>query len=399
MAIAVSTHLVEGAGAPQTQTREFSALPLGIVAMVGWLQSQQIAAATMKGTSFDWGSPFDALAAAGIQLILVYAQPVKHINGRKTDVADSLWLARLCQFDLAMPNIVPDIDVRNLRSLCRTRRQEIAAQSRIRTRVPKIIDRTGVRIGGILTDIFGMNGRHILEELAPGLPTSILLEGLSRPVRNEIDQLGDALTRKLDSSGRLSFSQHLQRPDERAAAIKCLDDAMAKGLEPWPNHLRIRMTLPGISVTLAGEIFVPIGPDLSIFPSPDHLASGAGLCPGNNESGGKRRSSQTTSGNKDRKTALVECAHGASRAKGCQFEGYHRSLHLRRGDKKAMVATAHTMLRVIYPCRKTQTPYRDPSIDYDQVMVERNAPRWIRMITEFGFITAATQTKLAGVPL
>lgn len=116
------------------------------------------------------------------------------------------------------------------------------------------------------------------------------------------------------------------------------------------------MTISGLGLTSAGDLFVAIGPDLEVFPSPDKLAAWAGLCPGNNESDGKRRSGKTLSGNKHLKTALVACAHGASRTKGCQCEGYHRSLKLRRGDKKATVATAHKLLRVIYSCLKTQTP-------------------------------------------
>ncbi|MCY4288391.1 MAG: transposase [Aestuariivita sp.] len=157
------------------------------------------------------------------------------------------------------------------------------------------------------------------------------------------------------------------------------------------------MRIPGISLTSACDIFVEIGPDLDGFPSPDNLAAWAGLCPGNNESGGKRRSGKTLSGNKYLKIALVACDHGASRTKGCQFEGYHGSLNLRRSYKKATVATAHKRLRVIYSCLKTQTPYRDPNINYDQLIVERNALRWLKMLAEFGFIADTAQAKPAGV--
>ena len=397
MAITVSTRIVDGAGAPQTETREFSALPSGITEMVAWLQAQHIEAALMEGTGIYWEVPFDALATAGIRPILVHAQQVKQIKGRKTDVADSIWLARLCQFGLAMASFVPDRTFRNLRSLCRARRKEIAEQSRIRTRTQKIIDRTGVRVGGILTDVFGRNGRRILDGLVQGLPAGVILESLSRHVRTKLDRLGDALTLERDDCHRFLLSQLLQRQDEMARHIQNLQDQIVKGLEPWRDQLQILMTIPGMSLTSACDIFVEIGPDLKVFPSPDNLAAWAGLCPGNTESGGKRRSGKTLRGNKHLKTALVECAHGARRTKGCQFEGYHRSLNLRRGYKKATVATAHKLLRVIYSCLKTQTPYQDPHIDYDKLMVERNAPRWLKMLTEFGFIAKTAPANPAGV--
>ncbi len=175
-----------------------------------------------------------------------------------------------------MARFVPDRTVRNLRRLCRARRKEIAEQSRIRTRTQKIIDRIGVRIGGIRTNVFGRNRRRILEGLVPGLPASVSLASLLRPVRTKLDPLGDALTLELDDGNRFWLSQLLRRHDAIARLIQNREDRMVKGLEPGQEQPQLLMTIPGISLTAAGDLFVAIGPDLKVFLSPDNRVAWAG---------------------------------------------------------------------------------------------------------------------------
>ena len=157
-------------------------------------------------------------------------------------------------------------------------------------------------------------------------------------------------------------------------------------LKPWQEQLRLLTTIPGIDRDAASTILIEIGPDIGVFASKERFAAWAGLCPGNSRSAGKRRNARTRKGSRTLRAALVECAHGAARTKGCQFETYHRALAARRGYKRAIVASAHKMLRIIYVVLKTTRPYYDRAADYEALIVKRNAPRWIRMLRRYGYI-------------
>ena len=229
----------------------------------------------------------------------MHARQVKRIRGRKTDVGNSVWLARLCQLGLASPSMVPDRHFRSLRHLCRYRRTLVNERGRVCTQ--KVIDRAGIRVGGILTDVFGTNERRILDGLCRGDDREAILGGLLK----RFDDIADR--------------------ERRLARTNEVD------LAPWRSQVRLLMTIPGISMALACAILAETGPDMDAFPSADHLASRAGLCPGNNESGGKRRSGRAVKGNRHLRATLAECAQAAARTKGCRFQGCHKSLMLRKG--------------------------------------------------------------------
>ena len=231
----------------------------------------------------------------------MHARQVKRIKGRKTDAGDSVWLARLCQLGLARPSMVPDRHFRSLRHLCRYRRTLVNERGRVRTRTQKVIDRAGIRVRGILTDVFGTNGRRILDGLCRGDDREAILGGLPK----RFDDLTDR---------------------ERRLARTIEED-----LAPWRSQVRLLMTIPVISMAPGCDILAETGPDMDAIPSADHLASRAGLCPGNNESGGKRRSGRAVKGNRHLRATLAECAQAAARTKGCRFQGCHKSLMLRQG--------------------------------------------------------------------
>ena len=392
MAITATIRLARPGETASTETREFTALPSGIAAMAGWLASEGVEAALMEGTGIYWEAPFDALAEAGIRPMLVHAQQVKQIKGRKTDVGDSVWLARLCQLGLASPSMVPDRHFRSLRHLCRYRRTLVNERGRVRTRTQKVIDRAGIRVGGILTDVFGTNGRRILDGLCRGDGREAILGGLSRHVRGKLEPLGDALTLTLGESDRWILGDLLKQFDDLTDRERRLARTIEEDLAPWRDQVHLLMTIPGISMASACAILAETGPDMDAFASADHLASWAGLCPGNNESGGKRRSGRAVKGNRHLRATLAECAQAAARTKGYQFQGYHKSLMLRKGYKRAVIATAHKMLRVIHSVLRSGTPYRDPEADHEALMVRRNAPRWIRMLQSYGHLSAPDGT-------
>ena len=191
---------------------------------------------------------------------------------------------------------------------------------------------------------------------------------------------------ELSAVERLVLCDLLREHDALQERIQRLDRDIDSGLEPWSEYITLLQTIPGIDRPSACAILAEIGPDLEVFGGAERLAAWAGLCPGNDRSAGKRRSARARRGNKTLRAVLVECAHGAARTHGCQFRGYHKALMVRRGYKRAIVATAHKLLRVLYVVLRDARPYHDPEADYEELMVRRNAPRWLRMLQRHGMI-------------
>ncbi len=212
--LTATVRLATGAGEPMCETQTFRALGPGLDALAEWLTSHAVTAAAMEGTGVYWRAPLDRLEAAGIEVQLLHAHHVKQLRGRKTDVEDSRWLARVCQFGLCRPSLVPNQEFHGLRRMSRYRRQLVQKRSQTRNRIQKEIDDAGVRIGGILSDVFGKNGRIILEGLARGEDRETILSRLTPHVAEKIKLLGEALTLKLSCSGRMILN-HLMT-DERA---------------------------------------------------------------------------------------------------------------------------------------------------------------------------------------
>ena len=368
----------------QTHTQQFEALPEGLEKLSNWLLGFGVTAAAMEATGIYWLSVYETLEKAGIRPLVFNAQHVKQIKGRKTDVADSLWLARICQFGLGAPSFVPPAAFRDLRDLSHKRRKIAQDRSRLRTRVHQILDRAGIRVGGILSDLFGVNGMRLLEGLVAGTPPDRIIAGLSGHVRSHRAALRDALNAELTSSARFMLEDHLASWHSITQRLERYDRLIEKALADHATQLDLLTTMPGVDRTAAAAILIELGPDMSVFASHYHCAAWAGLCPGNNESAGKRRSGRARKGNAHLRSILIECAHAAARTKDCQFKSYHAGLKVRRGYKRATVATAHKMLRAIYHMLKNGELYRDPETDYEALMVRRNAPRWIRMMRKHG---------------
>ncbi len=387
MQITASVRLCEHAGeSPRCDTRSFSALPDGLGQMRGWLREHQVQAAAMEATGIYWQRPYDVLREAGIEVSLHHAHQIKQLRGRKTDIQDSRWLARVCQFGLGSPSFVPDKQFRDLRELSRGRAQLLADRSRVRNRVHQVLDRAGLRIGGILSDIFGVNGRRILKAVLQQKPTAEVLDSLSWHVQGKREQFADALQANLSDTVRVTLKTLLTQHDQIEVHERELMQQMQQVLQPYASQLELLCTIPGISYESAASILIEIGPNLSEFDGANSFAAWSGVCPGNNESAGKRRHARTRRGNRHMKRSLTECAHAASRSNGCQFQAYHKALTVRRGYKRAITATAHKLARTIYAVLRDQQPYLDPVADYQQLLVRRNAPRWVRELKKFGIL-------------
>ena len=387
MHVTATVRLCEaGSGPARTATREFSALPDGLRAMTEWLCGHGVTAAAMEGTGVYWKAPFEALEDAGIQADLHHAQQVKQIRGKKTDVNDSLWLARICQFGLALPSYVPPRLFRQLRQLTRYRRKLVDERSRARNRVHKTLDHDGLRLGGVLSDIFGVNGRRILDGLVAGHSPRYILANLTHHVAAKLAPLTQALAATLDPLALFALQLQMEAVDRADTALVALDKRIRTVLADYQRALRLLQTIPGIDYGSACTILAEIGPDLGAFRKACSIGPWAGVAPGNNSSAGKRRSGRARKGNPTLRATLAECAHGAVRTKSSQFYGHHRMLAGRVGYKRAILASAHKLVRVIHAVLRDDRPYTDPDIDYEKLVVERNAPRWLRMLTRHGFL-------------
>jgi len=394
MQITATVRVARPGAEAEVLTRQFSALPSGLDTLVDWLRGHEVSAAVMEGTGIYWEAPYQALEHAGIEALLVHAQHVKQIKGRKTDIADSLWLARICQFALCAPSLVPPARFRALRKVSRLRRQVVRERARTRNRIHQVLDAAGVRVGGILSDLFGANGTRILEGLVAGAEREAILASLSHHVRARMQDLCDALSAQLDESSRFVLHDQLHAFHHATERLAHYDTVIREGLDEFQDQVELLMTIPGIDCASARAILIELGPDIGVFASRRHCAAWAGLCPGNNESAGKRRNARTRRGNTTLREVLIECAHGAARTHDCQFRGYHKALTVRRGFKRATVATAHKLLRVIFCVLTTATPYRDPHTDYEAMMVKRNAPRWIAMLAKHRIDPATWSTRI-----
>ena len=385
-----------GQSLPVAITRTFPTHPSGLRNMVGWLGEHKVAAATMEGTGIYWEPPFRALQEAGVRARLVHAQHVRQLKGRKTDVSDSIWLARVCQFELVQASFVPSREFSELRQMCRFRRKLVQDGARLRQRIHKIIDRAGLPLGGVLSDIFGVNGRIILDGLIAGRTAAQMLGELTHHVRSKIERLALTLEAKLDAHSVWRLRGLLDDHDGIKERIEDLDDRVERSLEEYRHELNLLETIPGIGRPTAHAILAEVGPHPArTFGSAMRLASWAGLCPGSNESAGKRRSGHTRRGNATLRTSLCECAHAAGRTKDSQFSAYHKAQTARIGFKKATMATAHKLLRVAYAVLRDKAPYKDPNIDYENLFVKRNSARWLRMLDKHGFLKEITAASAA----
>ncbi len=289
-------------------TEVFCALPSGLDELTAWLTEHHVTAAVMEATGVYWEVVFDALEEAGIEAILVHAQHVKQLKGRKTGIAGSMGLARICQFGLCTPSFVPPAEFRGLRKVSRQRRQVVRERSRTRARIHQTIDSAGIRVGGVLSDLFGSNGLRILDGLVEGRDRDTILASLTNHVAKHLGALHDALGAKLTPHTGFILKNLVGTFISAGETIKSYDTCIEEQLAACASQIDLSTTIPGIDRVSAQAIVIEPGPDIAVFPSSRHCTAWAGLCPGNNESAGKRRSGRARKGNSALRALLVECA-------------------------------------------------------------------------------------------
>lgn len=377
----------ESDGQTRLERRQFGAFKRDRQALAQWVASLAPDEVVMESTGIYWKSPYAALEAVGIVASVVNARHVKQVPGRKTDVGDAQWLATLARAGLLRASFVPPANLRQLRVIARQRQKLMGQLSSEKNRMHKVLTDGGIRLSVVVSDIHGQSARAMIKAILAREPAAQVLKLASRRLKAPRETLFEALQGELSDSHIFVLTELLQHIEEIEARIARFDAQLLAGLQNQQGTLALLQTLPGIDLIGAAMLLVEIGSDMSVFGSADRLASWVGVCPGNNESAGKRKPADMRKGNPYVRRLLCEFAHAARRTKSA-LQGKFNALFIRRGHKRAIIALAHKMLRTIFFMLARGQCYRDSATDYEAVSVQRNAPRWIKALKRFGFIPA-----------
>jgi transposase len=343
----------------------------------------------MESTGMYWKSPYAALEAVGIRAKVVNARHVKNVPGRKTDVADAHWLATLSRAGLLRGSFVPPAKLRQLRLIARQRQKLVSQLASEKNRLHKALTDGGIRLGVVVSDLHGQSARAMIKAIIAGQAPHEVVKLASRRLKASREEIFDALQGELTASHRFVLGELMDHIEEIEARIARFDARLLAELESERDVLALLQTIPGVDLMGAAMLLVEIGTDMAVFGNAERLASWVGICPGNNESAGKRKSGRVRKGNLYVRRLLCEFAHAASRTRSV-FKSKFQSLVVRRGHKRAIIAIAHKILRTIFFMLARREHYRDSATDYEALSVRRNAPRWIKALTRFGFIAPAS---------
>jgi transposase len=345
----------------------------------------------MEGTGVYWKCVYYVLEEQ-FELWLVNAQHVKNVPGRKTDTSDAAWLCRLLEHGLLRKSFVPPREIRELRDLTRYRKALIRERSSEVNRLHKVLEDAGVKLATVASDVMGVSGRRMLEALVAGTTDPEVLAELAKTrLRTKLPELRKALHSRFREHHGFLVSQILAHVDYLEEAIGVVSARLDEALVPFQPAITVLVSIPGIQRRTAEVVIAEIGTDMSRFPTSRHLASWAGLCPGNNESAGKRKHGRTTKGSPWLRTALVEAALGATRPQGYLRSKYWR-VRSRRGHQRAVIAVAHSMLEVIHQLLTTGELYTDLGAEFfEKRQAEQLTRRAVRQLERLGHQVTLTQ--------
>jgi transposase len=304
-------------------------------------------------------------------------------------VGDARWLATLARAGLLRGSFIPPAKLRELRLITRQRQKLTGQLASEKNRLHKVLTDSGIRLSVVVSDLHGQSARAMVKAIIAGQPPHEVLKFASRRLRASREEIFDALQGELTANHQFVLDELMHHLEEIEARIARFDTRLLDELKDERNTLTQLQTLPGVDLIGAAMLLVEIGTDMDAFGSADRLASKVGICPGNHESAGKHKSGRVRKGNPYVRRLLCEFAHAASRTRSV-FKSKFQSLVVRRGYKRAIVAIGHKILRTLFFMLKRHEHYRDSTTDYEALSVQRNAPRWIKALTKFGFIKPAT---------
>jgi len=387
------------AGAQITrECRTFETSTSGLRALLAWLVASGCTHVAMEATGVYWKPVWNILSDGEFDLIVANAAHIKNVPGRKTDINDAMWIADLVACGLIKASFVPNEQIQELRSLLRARKQLTREQTRHIQRLQKTLEEANIKLDSVITDIMGLSGRRMIEAIIAGETDPTRLAALAhRRIRSPRDMLVEALRGRVTDYHRFMLQLYLEQHDALAAAVAKIDQAVDAAIARMDEEVEagqptflsliiLLCSIPGVSILSATTILAEIGTDMSRFPTAGHLLAWAGMCPAQNESAGKRKSSRLRKGAPWLKTMLVQCAWAASRKKDSYYKAQFNRLRSRRGPKKAICAVAASILTAIYHMLTDGTLHEDLGADhFDRRSTEVKAKRLVAQLAKLGF--------------
>lgn len=398
-AVIVGCMRVMAGGKVSRECRTFETTTAGLLALLAWLVESGCTHVAMEATGVYWKPVWNILSDGDFELMVANAAHIKNVPGRKTDVNDATWIADLVACGLIKASFVPDEQTQELRSLLRARKQLTREQTSHVQRIQKTLEEANIKLDTVISDILGLSGRRMIEAMIAGVRNPLKLAELAdRRIKASPKALYDALHGRLTEHHRFMLRLYLGQYDALAAAIVEIDrevDALVSRMDAevaagqassFRALIILLCTIPGIATLAATVILAEIGRDMSRFPTAGHLLAWAGLCPSQNESAGKRKSSRLRKGAPWLKTVLVQCAWAASRKKDSYYKAQFNRLRAKHGPKKAICAVAASMLTAIYHMLKDGTEHQDLGADhFDRRSTEVKAKRLVAQLTKLGY--------------
>jgi transposase len=373
------------AGTVHQEQRTFATMTDDLLALLDWLVATGCTHVAMESTGVYW-KPLYNLLDGHVEVLVINAQHIKQVPGRKTDVKDAAWIAGLLRHGLVRPSFVPNREQRELRELTRYRTSLVDERSAEVNRLQKTLEGANIKLAGVATDIVGKSGREMLERLVAGQTDPALLAQCARgKMRRKIPQLERALAGHFGPHQRFLVARQLAHLDDLDELIAEVSAEIARRLAPFEEEIALLDTLPGVGRETAEALIAEIGVDMDQFPSAAHLASWAGMCPGNHESAGKRKSGKTRKGSRWLRALLVVAAQAAGRTKNTALGARFRTLMARRGRKRAAVAIGHAILILAYEMLTHREPYHDSYLRRTHEPRHRSPDHLVQQLRALGF--------------
>ncbi|MCP1144580.1 IS110 family transposase [Lysinibacillus endophyticus] len=346
-----------------TETETFPTLTKDLFRLLKWLETHEVTHIAMESTGVYWKPVFNILEDF-FDITLANAQRIKNVPGRKTDVSDAEWIAKLLRHGLIEKSFVPPVNIRELRDLTRLRKKWIGHLTSEKNRIQKVLESSNVKLSTVISDVFGVSGRRLLNRLIEQgyVDEDDVEKDIHGKLAPKKQRITDSLFGTINEHQIFLIRQSWQHIQYLETLISEIDERVDQLLQNYQEELQLLITIPGISKDTAAVIIAEIGVDMGQFPTSQHLASWAGVSPGNHESAGKRKSTRTVKGNPHIKSAMCEAAWAVSRSRNRWLANKYWSLAARRGKKKALVAISHRMLRVIYSMLLNKEAYKEPQI-------------------------------------
>jgi transposase len=374
------------------EIKNFGTFKNDIKELSQWLRENGVELCVMESTGIYWRSPYDLLTNWGTEVMVVNARAVKNTPGHKTDIEDCRWLATLARAGLLKASLIPSREIRELRDLARFRQNKIEMLIELKNCAHKVLLSAGYNVSQIVTDLFGRTGYCIMEGILKGWTAETILEyvvqSLGYRLKASKEAFIKALTGVMTPLTRWTLQTILDDIKNANEQIRAIDAKLEKGLIDLGHESAIELleTIPGVNRIGAMIMLVEVGGNIKAFRNAASLSSWAGMCPGNNESAGKRKSGRTNKGNPYLRRILCEIANAAIKTE-CYFREKYKSLVIRRGYKRTIIAIGHKILKVMYCMLTRNEVYKDKTVDFQAMSAKKNAPRWIKQLVKYNIIT------------